>query len=81
MRCKTLKPALRAKRRCPGNAATVEPLSSIRKRKLHVCGNSLTCDGYEIEERAIALKVTYDGPIVECEKSGSEMHLENGAFR
>ncbi len=41
-------------------------ISSIRKRKLHVCGNNPTCDGYEIEEGEFRIK-GYDGPIVECE--------------
>jgi DNA topoisomerase-1 len=36
------------------------------KRKLHVCGNNPTCDGYEIEEGEFRIK-GYDGPIVECE--------------
>ncbi|MCS5933218.1 hypothetical protein LNQ03_32925 [Klebsiella pneumoniae subsp. pneumoniae] len=50
------------------------------KRKLHVCGNNPTCDGYEIEEGEFRIK-GYDGPVVECEKCGSEMPPENGAFR
>lgn len=49
------------------------------KRKLHVCGNNPTCDGYEIEEGEFRIK-GYDGPIVECEKCGSEMHLKMGRF-
>ncbi|WP_250203361.1 inverse autotransporter beta domain-containing protein, partial [Escherichia coli] len=38
-----------------------------------------TCDGYEIEEGEFRIK-GYDGPIVECEKCGSEMHLKMGRF-
>ncbi len=49
------------------------------KRKLHVCGNNPTCDGYEIEEGEFRIK-GYDGPVVECEKCGSEMHLKMGRF-
>ena len=52
---------------------------SILKRKLHVCGNNPTCDGYEIEEGEFRIK-GYDGPVVECEKCGSEMHLKMGRF-
>ncbi len=49
------------------------------QRKLHVCGNNPACDGYEIEEGEFRIK-GYDGPIVECEKCGSEMHLKMGRF-
>lgn len=44
-----------------------------------MCGNNPTCDGYEIEEGEFRIK-GYDGPIVECEKCGSEMHLKMGRF-
>ena len=49
------------------------------QRKLHVCGNNPSCDGYEIEQGEFRIK-GYDGPIVECEKCGSEMHLKMGRF-
>ncbi|MEW7000953.1 topoisomerase DNA-binding C4 zinc finger domain-containing protein [Serratia ureilytica] len=49
------------------------------QRKLHVCGNNPACDGYEIEEGEFRLK-GYDGPVVECDKCGSEMHLKMGRF-
>ncbi len=42
-------------------------------------GNNPTCDGYEIEEGEFRIK-GYDGPVVECEKCGSEMHLKMGRF-
>jgi DNA topoisomerase-1 len=58
------------------NAARQTPLPEVRdgdgqlpyrsKRKLHVCGNNPTCDGYEIEEGEFRIK-GYDGPVVECE--------------
>ena len=73
--------ALSPKERCkttinlvPENEVLNDP-----KRKLHVCGNNPTCDGYEIEEGEFRIK-GYDGPIVECEKCGSEMHLKMGRF-
>ncbi|HDH9351435.1 TPA: type I DNA topoisomerase, partial [Escherichia coli] len=71
--------ALRAKRRCPKCGTAMDSYLIDPKRKLHVCGNNPTCDGYEIEEGEFRIK-GYDGPIVECEKCGSEMHLKMGRF-
>lgn len=48
-------------------------------RKLHVCGNNPACDGYEVEEGEFRLK-GYEGPVIECDKCGSEMHLKMGRF-
>ncbi|MCL7707189.1 topoisomerase DNA-binding C4 zinc finger domain-containing protein, partial [Enterobacter kobei] len=71
--------ALRAKRRCKKCGTAMDSYLIDPKRKLHVCGNNPTCDGYEIEEGEFRIK-GYDGPIVECEKCGSEMHLKMGRF-
>ncbi|KEA53625.1 DNA topoisomerase I [Mangrovibacter sp. MFB070] len=71
--------ALRAKRRCPKCGTAMDSYLIDPKRKLHVCGNNPGCDGYEIEEGEFRIK-GYDGPIVECEKCGSEMHLKMGRF-
>ena len=71
--------ALRAKRRCSKCGTAMDSYLIDPKRKLHVCGNNPTCDGYEIEEGEFRIK-GYDGPIVECEKCGSEMHLKMGRF-
>jgi DNA topoisomerase-1 len=49
------------------------------KRKLHICGNSPDCEGYEIEEGNFKIK-GYDGPIVECDKCGADMQLKTGRF-
>lgn len=49
--------ALRAKRRCPKCGTAMDSYLIDPKRKLHVCGNNPTCDGYEIEEGEFALKV------------------------
>lgn len=49
------------------------------QRKLHVCGNNPACEGYEIEEGEFRIK-GYDGPVIECDKCGSEMHLKTGRF-
>ena len=48
-------------------------------RKLHICGNSPDCDGYEIEQGKFKIK-GYDGPIVECDKCGADMQLKTGRF-
>jgi DNA topoisomerase-1 len=49
------------------------------KRKLHVCGNNPDCEGYIVEQGNFKIK-GYDGPIVECEKCGSDMQLRTGRF-
>jgi DNA topoisomerase-1 len=48
-------------------------------RKLHVCGNNPDCPGYEIEEGEFRLK-GYEGPVLACDKCGSEMQLKSGRF-
>ena len=71
--------ALRARRRCPKCGTAMDSYLIDNQRKLHVCGNNPACEGYEIEQGEFRLK-GYDGPIVECEKCGSEMHLKMGRF-
>jgi len=71
--------ALRAKRRCGKCGTAMDSYLIDNQRKLHVCGNNPECDGYEIEQGEFRIK-GYDGPIVECEKCGSEMHLKMGRF-
>lgn len=48
-------------------------------RKLHVCGNNPDCEGYEVEIGHFKLK-GYDGPVIECDKCGSDMQLKSGRF-
>ncbi|MBS0970149.1 type I DNA topoisomerase [Chimaeribacter arupi] len=71
--------ALRARRRCPKCGTAMDSYLIDNQRKLHVCGNNPACEGYEIEQGEFRLK-GYDGPVVECEKCGSEMHLKMGRF-
>lgn len=71
--------ALRAKRRCQKCGTAMESFIIDEKRKLHICGNSPDCDGYQIEEGHFKLK-GYDGPTIECDKCGSEMQLKTGRF-
>ena len=46
---------------------------------MHVCGNNPNCDGYVVEHGEFKVK-GYDGPVVECDKCGSDMVLKNGRF-
>lgn len=71
--------ALRARRRCQKCGTAMDSYLIDPQRKLHVCGNNPECDGYEIEQGEFRIK-GYDGPIVECDKCGSEMHLKMGRF-
>ncbi|WP_145563918.1 type I DNA topoisomerase [Yersinia aldovae] len=71
--------ALRARRRCEKCGTAMDSYLIDNQRKLHVCGNNPACDGYEIEQGEFRIK-GYEGPIVECEKCGSEMHLKMGRF-
>ncbi|OKP22659.1 DNA topoisomerase I [Serratia marcescens] len=71
--------ALRARRRCKKCGTAMDSYLIDNQRKLHVCGNNPACEGYEIEEGEFRLK-GYDGPVVECDKCGSEMHLKMGRF-
>lgn len=49
------------------------------KRKLHICGNNPDCSGFEVELGSYKIK-GYEGPVLECDKCGSEMQLKNGRF-
>ncbi|MDG1905826.1 MAG: type I DNA topoisomerase [Arenicella sp.] len=49
------------------------------KRKLHICGNNPDCSGFEVEAGTFKIK-GYEGPVIECDKCGSEMQLKNGRF-
>ncbi len=71
--------ALMAKKRCPKCDSAMDGYFIDESTKLHVCGENPECDGYEIEKGTFKLK-GYDGPVVECEKCGSDMHLTTGRF-
>ncbi|MDR0807458.1 MAG: type I DNA topoisomerase [Enterobacteriaceae bacterium] len=71
--------ALRARHRCKKCGTAMDSYLIDNQRKLHVCGNNPECDGYEIEEGEFRIK-GYDGPVIECDKCGSEMHLKVGRF-
>ncbi|EOD78653.1 DNA topoisomerase I [Grimontia indica] len=71
--------ALRAKKRCPKCETAMDAYLIDQDRKLHVCGNNPSCDGYVVEKGEFKLK-GYDGPVVEYDKCGSDMVLKNGRF-
>ncbi|PCC98643.1 type I DNA topoisomerase [Halopseudomonas pelagia] len=70
---------LRNKHRCPICSTAMDSYLVDEKRKLHVCGNNPDCNGFEVEEGQFKIK-GYDGPIIECDKCGSEMQLKTGRF-
>ncbi|MEC8418124.1 MAG: type I DNA topoisomerase, partial [Pseudomonadota bacterium] len=71
--------ALRSKKRCPKCGTAMDSYLVDETRKLHVCGNTPTCDGTLLETGTFKIK-GYDGPIIECDKCGSDMELKNGRF-
>ncbi|MBV1786518.1 type I DNA topoisomerase [Marinobacterium sp. D7] len=70
---------LRSKHRCDLCGAAMDSYLVDADRKLHVCGNNPDCAGYEIEAGSFKIK-GYDGPVIECDKCGSEMQLKTGRF-
>ncbi|MCX8727462.1 type I DNA topoisomerase [Gilliamella sp. B2838] len=71
--------ALRARKRCPKCHTAMDSYLLDNERKLHICGNNPICDGFIVEKGHFKVK-SYEGPIIECEKCGSEMHLKSGRF-
>ena len=70
---------LLGKRRCPKCNTAMDSYLIDESRKLHVCGNNPDCDGYEVEQGQFRIK-GYDGPLIECDKCGSDMQLKTGRF-
>lgn len=70
---------LRTKRRCSLCNAAMDSYLLDEKRKLHICGNNPDCAGYEVEQGTFKIK-GYEGPVLECDKCGSEMQLKTGRF-
>lgn len=71
--------ALRAKKRCATCGTAMDSYLLDEKRKLHVCGNNPVCNGYLIEQGTFKIK-GYDGPLIECDRCGSDMQLKSGRF-
>ena len=70
---------LRNKRRCKICNTAMDSYLLDESRKLHICGNNPDCSGFEVEAGSFKLK-GYDGPVLECDKCGSEMQLKTGRF-
>jgi len=67
------------KRHCKICNAAMDSYFLDEKRKLHICGNNPDCSGFEVEDGVFKIK-GYEGPVLECDKCGSEMQLKNGRF-
>lgn len=67
------------KRRCPLCNTAMDSYLVDETRKLHVCGNNPDCEGYEVEQGQFKIK-GYEGPVLDCDKCGSEMQLKSGRF-
>ena len=70
---------LMERRRCKTCNTSMTSYLIDETRKLHVCGNNPDCEGFEVENGTFKIK-GYEGPVLECDKCGSEMQLKNGRF-
>jgi DNA topoisomerase I len=70
---------LRARHRCQLCNTAMDSYLIDSSRKLHVCGNNPDCAGFEVETGSYKIK-GYDGPLIECDKCGSDMQLKTGRF-
>ncbi|MDY7024908.1 MAG: type I DNA topoisomerase [Pseudomonadota bacterium] len=70
---------LRHRKRCPKCSSTMDSYLVDETRKLYVCSNQPDCDGTEIEKGEFKIK-GYEGPVLECDKCGSDMQLKSGRF-
>jgi DNA topoisomerase-1 len=70
---------LRRLRKCQICSSAMLSYLVDESRKLHICSNNPECSGFAIERGAFKIK-GYDGPLLECDKCGSEMQLKSGRF-
>jgi DNA topoisomerase-1 len=70
---------LHTRKRCPKCNSTMDDYLVDENTKLFICGNNPDCDGYEVEKGEYKIK-GYDGPVLECDKCGSNMQLKTGRF-
>ena len=70
---------LLSKRRCSICNTAMESYLIDEQRKLHICGNNPDCSGFEVEQGQFKIK-GYEGPVLDCDKCGSEMQLKSGRF-
>ena len=67
------------KRRCSRCNSTMDGYLIDEKTRIHICGASPDCPGYELESGNFRIK-GYEGPVIECDKCGSDMQLKTGRF-
>lgn len=70
---------LRTKHKCPKCKTPMDGYLLDASRKLHICGNSPDCSGFQVESGNFKIK-GYEGLSITCDKCESEMHLESGRF-
>jgi DNA topoisomerase-1 len=70
---------LRSKRRCDVCGTAMDSYLVDESRKIHICGNSPSCEGIYVEKGTFKIK-GYEGPIIECDKCQSNMELKSGRF-
>jgi DNA topoisomerase I len=70
---------LAERHRCPLCGTAMDSYLIDEERKLHICGNNPDCPGFEVEQGKFKIK-GYDGPVLECDKCGSQMQLKTGRF-
>ena len=71
--------ALIERKRCPKCGTAMDSYLIDEQRKLHICGDNPDCDGFIVEQGQYRIK-GYDGPVIECDKCGSDMQLKSGRF-
>ena len=69
---------LRARHRCPRCRAAMRPWLVDESRRLHIC-DATGCGGLELETGKFRIK-GYDGPQLQCDRCGADMHLKDGRF-
>jgi DNA topoisomerase-1 len=71
--------ALHAQRRCSLCGTAMDSYLIDTHRRLHICGNSPDCPGYEVETGEFRIK-GYDGPVIQCDRCGADMELKTGRY-
>ena len=70
---------LRHRKRCPKCNAAMDSYLIDENRKLHICGNNPDCSGFLVEDGGFKIR-GYEGPVIDCDKCGSQMQLKSGRF-
>ena len=67
------------KRRCTRCNSSMDGYLIDDRTRIHICGASPDCPGHEVETGSFRIK-GYEGPVIACDKCGSEMQLKTGRF-